>query len=171
MMTADPAADAVRLENVRAYVATLKHGAAGNNFPVGRKAVADVIDDRETLDRWIQARRIVRQREALSGRDAVEERERCRRIVEKLATRLVVPADALESLMVELHDEPDDELALPEAGGELIDIEAVARRIGVSVASVRRLVDDNVLPKPIRLRRMVRWSRASIDDWLKQVAK
>ncbi|MDX2199397.1 MAG: helix-turn-helix domain-containing protein [Phycisphaerae bacterium] len=160
-----------RIDDVRKYLVELsRREPGGAAFRLGRRELRDRVGDGEAVDRWRTARRIARQREELSGREAAEERARCRAIVDELAVRLSIDGDALEKLLIEIHDPDVADDAVPADVVALIDIEGVARKLGVSVASVRRLVNDGALPKPLRLRSMVRWSRTSIDRWLESVA-
>lgn len=49
----------------------------------------------------------------------------------------------------------------------LIDIKAVADKLGVSSRTVHRLVAAGDLPKPVKLaERSQRWIEAEVDDWL-----
>lgn len=69
-----------------------------------------------------------------------------------------------------------DELLLDRLGRELgIDVEPepmligagdVARELGVSIKTVRRLDLARKLPRPVRLGRTVRWRRQELRDWV-----
>ncbi|NLF06431.1 MAG: AlpA family phage regulatory protein [Pirellulaceae bacterium] len=48
----------------------------------------------------------------------------------------------------------------------LLNAKAVARMCGCSVRQVYRMSDCGVMPRPIRLNRLVRWSRADLDRWI-----
>ena len=48
----------------------------------------------------------------------------------------------------------------------LIDVKAVAERLGVSTASVWRYRDDGKLPQPVRVGGSVRWRASDIDRWM-----
>jgi len=50
---------------------------------------------------------------------------------------------------------------------ELLDVKGVAELLGgCSPRHVRRLADSGRMPRPIRLGRLVRWSRAELICWL-----
>jgi excisionase family DNA binding protein len=49
---------------------------------------------------------------------------------------------------------------------ELIDGKTVAKLTGVSLRHFRRLVDLGLAPPPVRLGRVVRWSRAALEQWI-----
>jgi predicted DNA-binding transcriptional regulator AlpA len=53
-----------------------------------------------------------------------------------------------------------------ESEPDLLDTLAVARRLGVSVKHLRRLVDRDEFPPPVRLGKCCRWPRHVIDDWI-----
>lgn len=61
----------------------------------------------------------------------------------------------------------DRQTADHRSGTLLMDAEGLARELGISVKSVRRLDASGKLPRPIRLsRRVIRWRRVTIDRWL-----
>ena len=49
---------------------------------------------------------------------------------------------------------------------ELLQIDDVARALGVSRRSVYRLADAGRLPRPLKVGRLNRWRRAEIDEWI-----
>jgi predicted DNA-binding transcriptional regulator AlpA len=49
---------------------------------------------------------------------------------------------------------------------ELLDVKAVATRLGCSCRHVWRMRDKGVLPPAVELGALVRWSTASIDQWI-----
>lgn len=61
------------------------------------------------------------------------------------------------------------EPAQPESASadiRLLSAEDLAREIGCSVRSVRRLDQEGRLPRPVHVGRMVRWRRAEVFAWL-----
>ena len=48
----------------------------------------------------------------------------------------------------------------------LLDAKEVARLLSCSQRSVRRLADSGRIPAPIRLGRLVRWSRQTLQNWI-----
>jgi len=48
----------------------------------------------------------------------------------------------------------------------LLDVRQVASLLGCSTRHVYRMSDAGKMPRPIRLGSLVRWSRASIDEWI-----
>jgi len=48
----------------------------------------------------------------------------------------------------------------------LLDVRAVAARLGVSARHVYRLADGGKMPRPLRLGGARRWDRVAIDDWI-----
>jgi excisionase family DNA binding protein len=48
----------------------------------------------------------------------------------------------------------------------LLDVRAVAALLGCSARHIYRLSDSGRMPRPVKLGALVRWSRASIDEWL-----
>ena len=161
-----------RIEAVRLYAGALLSDRADARPILALGRGAGRAADTETLRRWINARRSMRVREEVSGRELPEAREHCSRIAAELALRLAIPVEAMERILIAAHDrdpEPGDGDA--ENVGPLLDIEQVADRLKISAATVRRLIVDGVLPKPLKLRRLTRWPKATIERWLKQVAK
>jgi excisionase family DNA binding protein len=53
----------------------------------------------------------------------------------------------------------------PEAPA-LLDVKAVAILLHCSERTVYRLADGGRMPPPLRLGSLVRWSRATIDQWI-----
>lgn len=51
-------------------------------------------------------------------------------------------------------------------GPELLDVRGVAGEMNVSTAHVRRLAAAGRMPRPIKLGRILRWSRTAISAWL-----
>jgi predicted DNA-binding transcriptional regulator AlpA len=49
----------------------------------------------------------------------------------------------------------------------LLNARAVARRLGISVKHLMRLVDRDQFPSPLRLGRCRRWSVCVIDEWIR----
>jgi len=49
---------------------------------------------------------------------------------------------------------------------KLIDVQAVADLLGCSTRHVYRLSDAGRMPAPVRIGALVRWSRASLDEWI-----
>ena len=48
----------------------------------------------------------------------------------------------------------------------MLDINGVAEMLGCSPRSIYRLIDDGRIPKPVRLRSMIRWPRGQIERWV-----
>lgn len=48
----------------------------------------------------------------------------------------------------------------------LLGVEELARLLKCSVRHVRRLCDRGMMPAPVRLGALLRWSRATIEDWI-----
>ena len=48
----------------------------------------------------------------------------------------------------------------------LFDVRQVAELLRCSVRHVDRLVDAGKLPQPVKLGALVRWSKATIEDWI-----
>ncbi|MGE3109340.1 MAG: helix-turn-helix transcriptional regulator [Phycisphaerales bacterium] len=67
------------------------------------------------------------------------------------------------------HKEPDErrpaDVQLPRQR-LAVSAEELAELLGVSRAHIFRMMSSGRLPSPIRLGRVVRWSRATIDGWL-----
>ena len=53
-----------------------------------------------------------------------------------------------------------------DAGPALLDVRAVARLLGCSTRHVYRLTDSDEMPKPLKLRALVRWNRVEIEEWI-----
>jgi excisionase family DNA binding protein len=49
---------------------------------------------------------------------------------------------------------------------DLLDVKAVAERLACSERHVYRLASDGSMPPPVRLGRLVRWSRRELEDWI-----
>lgn len=49
---------------------------------------------------------------------------------------------------------------------QLIDVDAFAKKLGVSPRHVRRLTDAGKCPPPLRLGRCLRWSAPVTDAWI-----
>lgn len=47
----------------------------------------------------------------------------------------------------------------------MLGVEEVAQTLGVSVKHVRRMADSGRMPRPIRLGRLLKWNRATIESW------
>lgn len=57
----------------------------------------------------------------------------------------------------------------PTAGPLLLDADDLARELGVSAKTIRRMDAAGKLPRPIRLsRRATRWRRETVSDWLRE---
>lgn len=54
----------------------------------------------------------------------------------------------------------------PAATAVLIAIEDVAKILGCSTRHVRRLVNANRIPRPIKLVALLRWIKTDIDQWI-----
>jgi excisionase family DNA binding protein len=52
------------------------------------------------------------------------------------------------------------------AAPQLLDVQAVAVLLGCSPRHVYRLSDAGRMPAPVRLGALVRWSAASIREWI-----
>lgn len=50
----------------------------------------------------------------------------------------------------------------------LLDVRVVARMLGCSARHIRRLADAQRMPSPVRLGRVLRWSRATVEQWIKE---
>ena len=48
----------------------------------------------------------------------------------------------------------------------LLTAKELAELLGVSLRSIWRRKNDGTLPKPVRLGRIVRWHRQSVERWL-----
>ena len=49
---------------------------------------------------------------------------------------------------------------------KLLDVQAVAAILACSPRHVYRLTDAGKMPSPLRVGSLVRWSKASIEDWV-----
>ena len=50
----------------------------------------------------------------------------------------------------------------------LLDVKAVATRLGCSPRHVWRMRDKGVLPPAVELGALVRWNSESLDDWIRR---
>ena len=58
--------------------------------------------------------------------------------------------------------------ALPAASSaELLDVQAVSKICHCSTRHVYRLSDSGRMPAPLKLGALVRWSRESIEEWIR----
>ena len=48
----------------------------------------------------------------------------------------------------------------------LLTAKDLAELLGVSLRSVWRRISDGTVPKPVRIGRLVRWHRQTIEQWL-----
>lgn len=48
----------------------------------------------------------------------------------------------------------------------LIDVQTVASLLGCSARHVYRLADGGRMPAPVKLGALVRWHRATLDEWI-----
>ncbi|MDY7011201.1 MAG: helix-turn-helix domain-containing protein [Planctomycetota bacterium] len=55
---------------------------------------------------------------------------------------------------------------MPRETPAMLDIQAVADLLGCSIRHVYRLSDAGLMPRPVKLGALVRWSRAAILDWI-----
>jgi excisionase family DNA binding protein len=51
-------------------------------------------------------------------------------------------------------------------GRDMLDVSQVAEVFGVSDRHIRRLVDRDHFPQPVRLGRLVRWPRHLVERWI-----
>jgi len=58
------------------------------------------------------------------------------------------------------------QIATTEAESDLINVKQVAKMLSMSVRSVWRKVSQEEFFKPLRMNRIVRWSRRQVQDWL-----
>lgn len=49
---------------------------------------------------------------------------------------------------------------------QLLDVQAVAEMLGCSARHVYRLSDAGKMPRPVKLGALVRWSKATIEEWV-----
>jgi excisionase family DNA binding protein len=57
----------------------------------------------------------------------------------------------------------DRECHLPR---RLIGVQQVAERLGCSTRHVWRLRSTGLLPRPVKVGQLVRWSSSAIDEWI-----
>ena len=50
-------------------------------------------------------------------------------------------------------------------GAKFLDVEAVARRYGASVPSIRRWADCGIMPRPVKIGSLCRWPTETLDKW------
>lgn len=48
----------------------------------------------------------------------------------------------------------------------LLNVEAVARMVSLSVRAVWRMVSTGQFPKPVRIGRSTRWRRSDVEAWI-----
>lgn len=48
----------------------------------------------------------------------------------------------------------------------LLDVRAVAKMLGCSARHVYRLSDAGRMPPPVKLGALVRWSKATVEEWI-----
>ena len=53
-----------------------------------------------------------------------------------------------------------------DASAKLLDVQAVAEMLGCSPRHVYRLSDAGRMPAPVKLGSLVRWSAATIREWI-----
>lgn len=53
----------------------------------------------------------------------------------------------------------------------LLKARDVARRLGISVKHLTRLIDREQFPPPLRLGRCCRWPQRIIDDWIRAASR
>jgi len=51
-------------------------------------------------------------------------------------------------------------------GASLLTVDHIASLLSCSTRHVYRLADAGKMPRPIKLGALVRWSKASIEDWI-----
>jgi excisionase family DNA binding protein len=56
----------------------------------------------------------------------------------------------------------------PREPSAMIDVEGVAGLLDCSTRHVYRLADMGRMPRPVKLGALVRWSRATVLDWIAQ---
>ena len=54
-----------------------------------------------------------------------------------------------------------------ESSAKLLDVQAVSRMLGCSTRHVYRLSDAGRMPAPLKLGALVRWSRESVEEWIR----
>ncbi len=67
--------------------------------------------------------------------------------------------------MAELNTAPTAQ-AVTAAESALLDVNAVAALCACSTRHIRRLADAGMMPRPVKLGALVRWSRAEVQRWL-----
>lgn len=50
----------------------------------------------------------------------------------------------------------------------MIDVKAVAKKVGVSVPTIHRWAANSKFPKSTRLGSCARWSSRNVDNWLNE---
>lgn len=48
----------------------------------------------------------------------------------------------------------------------MLDVDSFAELLGVSTRHIRRLVDAGKCPQPVRLGRVCRWPRPTVESWI-----
>ena len=48
----------------------------------------------------------------------------------------------------------------------MLDVQAVAELLACSTRHVYRLADSGRMPRPVKLGKLVRWSRSVIEEWI-----
>ena len=51
---------------------------------------------------------------------------------------------------------------------EMLDVQDVARLLNCSARHVYRMADIGRMPRPVKLGALVRWSKATLIDWIAQ---
>lgn len=73
-------------------------------------------------------------------------------------TRIVAERDRAASVLT---------ANVPPAGDDILDVDGVARFVRCSPAHVRAMVAANKFPAPAKLGRLSRWSRAVVEQWIR----
>ena len=73
--------------------------------------------------------------------------------------------DAIATATVERIDGRD---AGPGAVPAMLTVDQVARVLGCSPRTVRRLTDAGRMPRPVHLGSLIRWPRETIESWISQ---
>ena len=63
-------------------------------------------------------------------------------------------------------DGPERRHTVAALDAALFDVNDVATLLHCSIRHVYRLVDTGLMPPPIRLGTLVRWSRVAIENWI-----
>jgi len=71
--------------------------------------------------------------------------------------------DATATATVERTDGRD---AGPGVLPAMLTVDQVARVLGCSPRTVRRLTDSGRMPRPVRLGSLIRWPRETIENWI-----